>query len=303
MEPVNLKFATNDVGTSWYLLGGAAGTLLQANLPSGSRVDVLPYAAGVANNILVSNGSVDIACSFTLTAKLAYVGNNSMYATKLDNLRLLAAPIDQYWFGVAVPKDSDIQSFNDIINPKRAIRIGTSTTGGLAEAEFKLMLEAYNLTYRDLQAKGVTILYTSFPTIQNEINAKRLDVVIWVVNPGHPTWSAMFVSPGLRWIPLPDTVVNYLVSKYGLKADTLRAGLFSGSNAAATVGFYTVLVVRSDMSDALAYNIVKILDAGKSQLVAAYPASSYWNATQYKDYAVIPYHPGALKYYSEHYGG
>jgi TRAP transporter TAXI family solute receptor len=302
-EPVKLKFASNDVGTSWYLLAGAAAEIFKQYLPPGSIIDVLPYAAGVANNILVANYSADIATSFTLTAKLAYEGIAPMYTTKYDNLRLLAAPIDPYWFGLAVPKDSDIQTFDDIVNPKRPIKIGTSTVGGLAEYQLRLMLEAYGLTYDALKAKGVSFMNAGFTTLLKEAQAKRLDVISWVVNPGHPTWSELFVNPGMRFIPLPDKVINYLVSKYGLKADKLQKDLFSGSNEAATVGFYTILVVRSDMPEEVAYTLAKALVESKDRLFAAYPAAQgTWDPSKYKEFAIIPYHPGAERYYKEKFG-
>jgi len=302
-EPVKLKFATNDVGTSWYLLGGAAAEIFKEYLPAGSIVDVLPYAAGVANNILVANYSADIATSFTLTARLAYEGVAPMYKTKYDNLRLLAAPIDPYWFGLAVPKDSDIQTFDDIVNPKRPIKIGTSAVGGLSEYQLRLILEAYGLTYDDLKAKGVSFMNAGFPTLLKEMQAKRLDVISWVVNPGHPTWSELFVNPGMRFISLPDKVINYLVTKYGLKADKLQKDLFSGSNEAATLGFYTILVVRSDMPDEVAYTLAKALVEKKDKLETAYPAAQgTWDPSKWKEFAVIPYHPGAERYYREKYG-
>jgi TRAP transporter TAXI family solute receptor len=302
-EPVKLKFATFDVGTSWYLLGGAVSEIFKQSLPAGSTVDVLPYAGGIANNILVANYTADMATSFSLTAKLAYEGIAPMYRTKYDNLRLLAAPLDTYWFGLAVPKDSDIQTFDDIINPKRPIKLGTSTVGGLSEYQLRLILEAYGLTVDDLKGKGVSIMNAGFTTLAREMQAKRLDVISWVVNPGHPTWSELFVNPGMRFVPLPDKVINHLVTKYGLKADKLQKGLFSGSNEAATVMFYTILVVRNDMPEQVAYMLAKALVENKATLETAYPASKgIWDPSKYKNFAVIPYHPGAERYYREKFG-
>ena len=301
-EPVNIKFATNNVGTSWYLFGGAASEIFEKYLPAGSKVDVLPYAAGVANPILVHNKSADIGLAFTLTVKLAYEGLPP-YTTKMDDLRLIAAPIDTYWFGFAATSYSDVESFEDIINPKHPIKIGTSVLGGLAEYEFRLCLEKYGLTYDDLKAKGVSIMYASMPTLIKEAQAKRLDVIIWVVNPGHPSWSELFINPGMRFIDLPDDLIEYLKTKYGLKPSVLKEGFFPGSNEAKSVEFNTIIIARSDMPNELAYTLAKALSESKEELAAAYPAcSKVWDPSKWKENAVIPYHTGAEKYYKEQYG-
>ena len=302
-KPVQLKFASNDIGTSWYLLGGAAAGILKESLPVGSTVDVLPYAGGVANNILVYNRSADLATSFTLTTRLAYGGIAPMYKDKMENLRLLAAPVDPYWFGVAVPKDSDIQILDDIISPKRTIKVGTGPKVQLSEYQITLVLEAYDLSRASWEAKlGTSITYAGITTLMKEFQAKRMDVIFWVVNPGHPSWSELFINPGMRFISLPDKVVNYLVSKYNLKADKLKAGLFSGSNEATTVGIYTVLVMRSDIPNNVAYALAKALVEKKDKLVTAYKAAEIWDPSKYKEYAVIPYHPGVEQYYKERFG-
>lgn len=301
-KPISLKFATFDVGTAWYVLGGITAEIFKEYLPAGSAVEVLPYAGGVANNILVFNRTADIACSFTLTAKLAYEGF-SPFKEKMTNLRLIAAPIDIYWFGFAATSYSDVMSFDDIINPKRPIRIGTSTVGGLAEHQFKIVLEAYGLSYDDLKAKGVSIMFAGFPTLIKEAQAKKLDVIAWVVNPGHPSWSELFINPGMRFISLPSKIIDYLKTKYGLKPDKFKAGLFTNSNEADTVMFNTIIIANSDLPDAVAYSLAKALTERKDKLTAGYKAASgVWEPSKWKEFAIIPYHPGAERYYKERFG-
>jgi TRAP transporter TAXI family solute receptor len=302
-EPVTLNFVTQSIGTSWYLLGGVASGIFQEYLPAGSRVDVLPYGSGGSNPILVDNGTAKIGLTFDVVAKVALKGEYP-YAKPLNRIRVLAAPLDRYWWTIGVRKDSDIKTWDDIINPKRPIKIGTAPPGtATAELALRWSLEAYGLTYDDLKAKGVTFTFAGIPTLAKEMQAGRLDAIAWVSNPGHPTWSELFINPGMRWLPLPDKVVNYLVEKYGWKPATIPAEAFPGSNEVKAVGHHTIVIVRDDMPDALAYMLAKALAEGRDKLTAGYPASKgVWDPSKWKEFAIIPYHPGAERYYRERFG-
>jgi TRAP transporter TAXI family solute receptor len=301
VKPVSLRFATYITGSGWYVLGGAIAEILRERLPQGSTIDVLPYAGGVSNNILVANKTVDMALSFTYTAKMAFEGYPP-FTSKLQNLRLVACGLDVYWFAYGVTSYSDVKSIDDIINPKHPIRVATGPKGSSAEHAFRLLLEAYNMTYEDLKGKGVSIMFTDFDTILREAQAGRLDVIITVTNPGHPTWTQLFISPGMRFLSLPEKVLKYLHDKYGLESGKIPAGTFPNSNEAITVQFSTVIIVRDDMPSEIVYIITKALAENKDKIVATYKAATIWDPSKWKECAVIPYASGATKYYEEKYG-
>ncbi|MGC1899442.1 MAG: TAXI family TRAP transporter solute-binding subunit, partial [Pseudolabrys sp.] len=64
---------------------------------------------------------------------------------------------------------------------------------------------------------------------------------------------------------------------------------------------WNILVSNAKMSDQDAYNIVKTIFDKKPDLVAVHSeAKNFSLENQVKDYSPIPWHPGAIKYMTEH---
>lgn len=297
-ESVTLKLATFRPGTAWYVYGGALSEIWKGALPAGSSITVLPYAGGVSNNILVANKSVDVATSFSITAKWAYDGTGP-FKMPYKNIRILAAGLDIYWLGIAARNDTDIKTIDDIINPEHPYVAGTGPTGSLSEFTFRQVLEAYGLTYSDLKAKGVKIVHAGIKSLKTQLQNRQLDVLVWVITPGHPTWTELFIRPGMWFIGLPDNIRSSLINKYGYADSVIPKGLFSGSNEVKSVSTSTIIIVRDDMPKALAYTLIKAMYDNKAKLVAAHKALERWDASKIKEQATIPVHSGALVFYKE----
>jgi TRAP-type uncharacterized transport system substrate-binding protein len=69
------------------------------------------------------------------------------------------------------------------------------------------------------------------------------------------------------------------------------------------MGVYTydnMLFTSAKVKDEVVYKVIETLEANKADLVAIQPALREFSAAAlYKKYD-IPYHPGALKYFSDH---
>jgi len=64
---------------------------------------------------------------------------------------------------------------------------------------------------------------------------------------------------------------------------------------------WNILVSNAKMSDQDAYNIVKIIFEKKSRSGrGSREAKNFEMKNQVKDYSPIPWHPGAIKYMTEH---
>jgi TRAP-type uncharacterized transport system substrate-binding protein len=64
---------------------------------------------------------------------------------------------------------------------------------------------------------------------------------------------------------------------------------------------WNILVANAKMSDQDAYNIVKTIFDKKADLVAVHgEAKNFTLENQVKSYSPIPWHPGAVKYMTEH---
>jgi uncharacterized protein len=111
-------------------------------------------------------------------------------------------------------------------------------------------------------------------------------------------------TPGikLKLIDHPEAL-QPMVAKYGplYVNDTIPPKTYPGQEAPnQIVTVWNVLVADAKMPDQLAYDIVKTLFDRKEDLVRVHAeAKNFEYKNQSSAAAVIPYHPGAKKYFAE----
>ena len=98
--------------------------------------------------------------------------------------------------------------------------------------------------------------------------------------------------------------VDKMNAKHGnlYAASTIKAGTYpSQDKDNKNTVVWNILVSRADMPDDMAYNVVKIIIEKKAELVAVHQeAKSFSIENQVKANSSIPWHPGAVKYFTEH---
>ncbi len=298
--PIRLKFASHSLGSSWYLLGAAVTELLKKNLPPGSNIDLLPYAAGVGNPKLVSKGEADFGFGVNVTSKWAYEGKVA-YDTKMDNLRALSAGLDIGWLGIMVRSKVDINSFEDIKEKKFPLRMMLLPPGSLGEFGAKQIMEAYGISVSDIKSWGGGVTNTSFEVIVSAMQDGRTDCFIQIVTPGHPSVTELAVTTGIKFLPLNNKVLERL-GAIGWDSTIIPSGTFKGMDKdVKAVGYTTHLIATKDLPDDIAYLLTKIVSENKEQLVKVYNAVKVFDPKTAWDPRInrIPLHPGAERYYKE----
>src|SRR5262249_53325774 len=133
----------------------------------------------------------------------------------------------------------------------------------------------------------------------------KIDAFFWVG--GLPTSAVtdLGATPGVK-IKLIDHAD--LAAKMNAKNGNLNAGTIikprtypGRTTATKTTSVWNILVANAKMSDQDAYTIVKTIFDKKADLVAVHSeAKNFALENQVKDYSPIPWHPGAVKYMTEH---
>jgi len=298
--PVHLKFASHSLGSSWYLLGAAMTELLKKNLPPGSNVDLLPYAAGVGNPKLISKGEADCGLGVNVTSKWAYEGKIA-YDTKMSNLRGLLGGLDTYWLGVMVRSKVEVNSFEEIKKKKYPLKMMLLPPGSLGELGARQILEAYGISASDIKSWGGSVTNTSFEVIVSAMQDGRTDCFIQVITPGHPSVMELAVTTGLKFLPLNEEVIGRL-GGMGWDSSVIPSGTFKGQDKSVrTVGFSSGVIVTDKFPQDVAYLLTKIVNENKDPLVQVYNAvkvfdpQTAWQESKNR----IPLHPAAARYYKE----
>jgi TRAP transporter TAXI family solute receptor len=179
-------------------------------------------------------------------------------------------------------------------------RISTGAPGSGTETIALRILEAYGIDpEKDVKREKLSVAESV-----NAIKDKKIDAFFW--SGGVPTAAVtdLAATPGtkIKLLDHTDAIPN-LVKKYGslYVKGVIPAKSYPGQDKDVhVVDVWNVLVVHEKMDEKLVYPIVKTVFEKKAELVAVHQEAANLDlSTQYQGGSPIPFHPGAVKYFSE----
>jgi TRAP transporter TAXI family solute receptor len=300
-KPAEIVIASLSPGTAWYVYGAAIADLLRPALPAGSKIDVLPQSGGIGNAKLIAQKKANFGLSFSLTNEWAAQGKHA-YDQKLDMLRGVAGGMDTYYLAILVRSDSGINSLADLKEQRGKVSLGTLSVGSAGEYAARNLLESIGLTYDDIRKAGGSVAHTNYPTMTTAIKDGRMNTIIAVITPAHPSITEIALQSDIRFLPISGEAATKMREHFSYRNQTMPAGMFKGMDQATpTVGFPTVFITHKDVDADLVYMVTKAIGENKPALVAAHKGLSGFDPAQaWKPEQVgLPLHPGAEKYYRE----
>jgi hypothetical protein len=179
-------------------------------------------------------------------------------------------------------------------------RVSTGSGGSATEVMAFRVIEAAGLDKdKDMKRERLGVAESV-----NALKDKKIDAFFWVG--GLPTAAVtdLGATPGIK-IKLVDhaEVAGKMNAKYGnlYAGSTIKAGTYPGQTADnKNTVVWNILVANANMTDEMAYNIVKTIVDKRDDLIAVHKeAKNFTVDNQVKDYSPIPWHPGAVKYFKE----
>jgi TRAP transporter TAXI family solute receptor len=292
-QKANLFVATGPTTGVYYPLGGGLADVLTKYMPN-VNATAGTTDGSMANLLLINQGKANIAFSMADASWDAYKGQQKFQGKPVDVRALM----------VLYPNRMHIVTVEGTGINKLADLKGKRVSTGAPNSATQIM------AYRALEAVGID----PEKDIQRErldpgksadaIKDKKLDAFFWVGGVPTPAVTDLGATPGLK-LKLIDhsEVTEAMVKKYGplYVKDTIPARSYPGQdtpNQIATV--WNVLVADAKLSDQHAYEVVKTIFDHKDDLIRVHAeARSFDYKYQTNGAAVIPYHPGAKKYFAE----
>jgi hypothetical protein len=292
-QKVALSIATGPTGGVYYPLGGGMANILAKSIP-GLSVTAESTAGSVANHEFMATGKADVALTMADATWDAYKGQEK-FTGKPVNVRALMVLYPNRFHIVTL----DGLGINRIADLKgRRISTGPPRSG--TEVKTNRVLVAAGLDpEKDIVRERLTVQESA-----NALKDRKIDAFFW--SGGVPTAAVtdLAASPGVK-IKLLDhpEVLEPMNKRYGplYVKDAIPAKSYPGQDTPANiVTIWNVLVARSDLSDELAYNIVKTIFEKKEDMDRVHgEARNFDLKYQTNAGAVIPFHPGAAKYFRE----
>ncbi len=292
-EKVNLSIGTGGTGGVYYPLGGGIANVLSKYVP-GMQATAEVTGGSVDNLKLIGTGKPYIGLSMADAGQDAYKGENKFKGNKVP-LRTLMVMYPNRMHVVSVD-GTGVNTMKDL----KGKRVSTGSPGSATEVMAFRLLEAAGLD----KDKDVTRERLGVAESVNALKDKKIDAFFWVG--GLPTAAVtdLAATPGVK-IKMIDhaDLVPAMNKKYGnlYVADVIPKATYHGmdrDNKNASVS--NILVTNEKMSDQTAYNIVKTIFEKRDELIAVHKEATNFKLENQKAAASpIPYHPGAVKYFTE----
>ncbi len=289
-----LAIGTGGTGGVYYPLGGGLANLISKSFPN-VQATAQVTGGSVDNLKLIGSGQSELAFSMADAALDAQKGQDKFKGNPVE-LRTLMVLYPNIMHVVSI-EGTGVNTMADL----KGKRVSTGSGGSATEVMAFRVIEAAGLDRdKDMKRERLGVAESV-----NALKDRKIDAFFWVG--GLPTSAVtdLGATPGVK-IKLIDhaDLVDKMNAKYGnlYAASTIKAGVYPNQDKDNKVTAVWNILVTGDkqMSDKEAYDLVKLIVDKKADLVAVHKeANSFTVDNQVKSNSPVPWHPGAVKYFTE----
>jgi TRAP transporter TAXI family solute receptor len=292
-QQTTIAIATGGTGGVYYPLGGGMANILTKYVP-GYAATARVTGGSVDNLKLIGSKQSEIAMVMVDAALDALKGEDKFKGNKVD-VRTLMVLYPNRMHVVSI-EGKGIEKMSDL----KGKRVSTGSPGSATEVMAFRVIEAAGLDKdKDMKRERLGVAEST-----NALKDGKIDAYFWVG--GLPTAGVtdLAATPGVKIKLIDHTdVLDKMNAKYGgiYAADVIPAHTYPGQDKDNKItSVQNILVANESLPDQVAYEIVKTFIEHKADLVAVHgEAKNIDLDKQTKANSAIPWHPGAVKYFTE----
>jgi uncharacterized protein len=306
-QPYNLTVAGYSPGGLVSTTAAGLDKALNAAFP-GSTVTYQTGSGGLANAMLLEQKKVPLG--FVSDTELdVVIKGKPPFKAAIKDLRLLFHPYSassrfQATHFLANKDWADkngIKTVADIAKKKPAMRLAVNRPGNLDGDVSINSLAAEGVTLDDVKKWGGQVVRAASREMTSLMLDRRLDVVSFGISVNHPRIREMANGLDLVMLPMTEDAAKKVANDMGAQTCTVTASdykFLAVDSPSICVGLNTL--VRADMDEQLAYNITKGVVENLDKYKAAHRLlAKAVTVERFTEKGLVPYHPGAEKYYRE----
>ena len=258
-----INIATGGTAGTYYPIGGAIAEVLNKN---GMNASAQSTGASVANINMLKDKQVELAIVQNDITYYA-VNGEEMFKDggKIENLSGIASLYPETCQFI-VREDSGIKAITDL----KGKRVAVGAAGSGAEANARQILEAYGITYEDVDEQFLSFAEGSYAIKDGTVDAA-------FVTAGYPTASVQDIASQnkIRILPVGDEQVKKLAEKYPFYTKTvIPAGTYQGfDEEVESVSVMAILVANDKIDAALGEKLTKAIFDNLDKISAAHSAA------------------------------
>ena len=292
-QQLNIAIATGGTGGVYYPLGGGMANVLSKHVP-GMQASARVTGGSVDNLKLIGSQQSEVALVMVDAALDALKGEDKFKGSPVDVRTLMVLYPNR--MHVVSMEGTGVEKMSDL----KGKRVSTGSPGSATEVMAFRVIEATGLDKdKDMRRERLGVAESV-----NALKDRKIDAFFWVG--GLPTAAVtdLGATPNvkIKMIDHADTVEK-MNKKYDNLYTTgvIPAKTYPGQDKDNPIAVVqNILVANAKMSDKVAYDIVKTFIEKRDELVAVHAeAESIKLENQSPKNSPIPWHPGAMKYFSD----
>jgi TRAP transporter TAXI family solute receptor len=289
-QKVNLILATGGTSGTYYPFGGAMAQIFNSKIEN-MNVTAQATGASVENLKLIGKKEAELAIVQNDMTDYAYNGTETFKDGKIENVRAIATMYPEV-IQIVASADSGIGTIADIKGKKFSV----GAPGSGVEANARQILDVLGMTYNDFSAN-----YLSFSESADSLKDKHIDGFLFMSGIPNAAIQDTATTSSLSFVSIPDDVIKNLTTKYPFFTEfIIPAGTYKGQDAdVKTVAAKATLVVGSEVSEKVVYDLTKALFENQAELATAHAKGKELKLEDAVQGISVPFHAGAEKYYKE----
>ncbi len=292
--PKTMSFSSGRVGTSVYSVNIGMSELISKY----TGVKTVPEAGATSRNlILLDRKQIELGLSFNDEAYFAARGQGEFKEQGKMNIRLLFSNSVPTLFAFITRRDANIRSVTDLKGKNvMCIYPGSST-----------FTMGANMIFEAMGMSPASVRAISFGGQQEgsmALKEKRIAAYVYTqtVTSVIPFIQELNTEVPVRLVSAPEEKIDTIMPRYPyFNKGVLPAKIYkdlTDNKDLVSVGVVDIIVCRGDLPDDLVEKIVAAIFDHVEELLPIHPVAKIWTANPVAS-AVLPFHPGAVKYYKE----
>ena len=282
-----LSLGTAGTGGIYYPLGGAIASRLSIADPA--RQYTAEVSGGSEENInRLALGQMDLAMTIGMTAYQAYHGEGG-FTTPVTSLRALA-PLYPNVTHILVPANSRAQSVGDFAG----MRVSVGAAGSGTEQLSRHVLEAYGLSYDDIQPR-----YLSFAESSAALQDGAIDAAI--ISVGYPAAAVLEVTTTtpMRLLGIEPEVMDAMLEQHPYYSyGEIPSGAYRGHDqTVATIAVMNWIVATESLDPEVVEILLNVMENDRVALENVHDMAKQIDLSLMAR-PPIPLHPAAAAWFA-----
>jgi uncharacterized protein len=297
-QVIKVTIAHGAVGGTWNAVAEGVGEVLREAYP-GSNISVIP-GSGEGNLARLQKGEIELAISTTDNANSAIKAleafTTPVAKEDIQSIAALFSATVQFF----MLDRTGIGAIEEIKEKKYPLKISVHARGSGVEVAARRVLEAYGITYEDIEAWGGRVVFVGASDAAQMMGDGQLDAYFGFSAMPMSNLTELSLRRDFTVLPLSSEVINYLKEEFGLVPSFVPKGTYKGvENDLPSVSALTGLYASGKLDDDTAYLVTKALLNNLDKLGLVHAQLDGLTPEYMGQDLIFPMHPGAEKAYGE----